>query len=65
MSTYFSLADIAKKRPALNGQIFPVLLGLDPNYEFGKGGQVARVQHVIKTAFLAFLKCTQPGEMAV
>lgn len=59
-----SLAAIAKKRPALYGRILPVLLGIDLNCESGKGGQVASVQHALKTAFLAFLKCTQPGAMA-
>lgn len=59
-----SLAAIAKKRPPLYGRILPVLLGLDPNCESGKGGQVASVQHALKTAFLAFLKCTHPGAMA-
>eukprot|EP01018_Ginkgo_biloba_P002290 Gb_24672 [translate_table: standard] len=59
-----SLAAIAKKRPALYGRVLPVLLGLDPNSESGKGGQVASVQHAMKTAFLAFLKCTHPGAMA-
>lgn len=62
--TINSLAAIAKKRPALYGRILPVLLGLDPNGEPGKGGQVASVQHALKTAFLAFLKCTHPGAMA-
>ena len=65
MNTSFSLVAIAKKRPVLYGWIFPVFLGLDPNCESGKGDQVASVQHALKTAFLAFLKCTQPREMAV
>ncbi|KAH9300845.1 hypothetical protein KI387_012428, partial [Taxus chinensis] len=56
-----SLAAIAKKRPALCGHILPVLLGLDPNTEAGKGGQVASVLHALKTAFLAILKCTHHG----
>ena len=62
---YFSLVAIAKKRLALYGRIFPVLLGLDPNCESGKGDQVASVQHALKTTFLAFLKCTQPEALEV
>ena len=65
MSTSISLVAIAKERSALYGRILSVLLGLDLNYESRKGAQVASVQHAHKTAFLAFLKCTQPGEMAV
>jgi len=59
-----SLASIAKKRPAIYGWILSVLLGIDLNCESGKEGRVASVQHVLKTAFFAFLKWTQPGAMA-
>lgn len=58
-----SLASIAKKRPGLYGRILPVLLGLAPSCETVKGAQVASVQHTLKNAFLAFLKCTFPGAM--
>ena len=61
----FSLAAVSKKRMDLYGRILPVLLGLDPNCEFGKGVQVASVQHALNTAFLAFLKCTKPGSIAI
>lgn len=58
-----SLASIAKKRPGLYGRVLPVLLGLAPSCEIVKGAQVASVQHTLKNAFLAFLKCTHPGAM--
>jgi hypothetical protein len=62
---FLSLASIAKKRPGLYGRVLPVLLGLAPSCEIVKGAQVASVQHTLKNAFLAFLKCTHPGAMPV
>ncbi|CAM6090118.1 unnamed protein product [Calypogeia fissa] len=56
-----SLAAVAKRRPSLYGRVLPVLLGLAPNCENIKGGQVASVVHTLKNAFLSLLKCTHPG----
>lgn len=56
-----SLAAVAKRRTSLYGRVLPVLLGLAPNCENIKGGQVASVIHALKNALLSLLKCTHSG----
>ncbi|KAL2622737.1 hypothetical protein R1flu_002942 [Riccia fluitans] len=56
-----SLAAVAKRRPSLYGRVLPVLLGLAPNCENIKGGQVASVVHALKNAFISLLKCQHSG----
>ncbi|CAN6542957.1 unnamed protein product [Malus baccata var. baccata] len=56
-----SLAAIARKRPIHYNTILSALLDFDPNFEIVKGRHVASIQYSLRTAFLGFLRCTNPA----
>ncbi|XP_068304402.1 uncharacterized protein [Pyrus communis] len=55
------LAAIARKRPIHYNTILSALLDFDPNFEIVKGRHVASIQYSLRTAFLGFLRCTNPA----
>ncbi|KAL6297217.1 hypothetical protein ACE6H2_005359 [Prunus campanulata] len=55
-----SLAAIARKRPVHYNTILSALLDFDPNFEIVKGHHAASIQYSLRTAFLGFLRCTNP-----
>ncbi|CAN1289762.1 SYMPK [Linum perenne] len=54
------LASIARKRPIHYSVILSVLLNFDPNSGTAKGCHTASVQYSLRTAFLGFLRSTNP-----
>ncbi|CAL8997639.1 unnamed protein product [Prunus brigantina] len=54
------LAAIARKRPVHYHTILSALLDFDPNFEIVKGRHAASIQYSLRTAFLGFLRCTNP-----
>ncbi|CAN4122440.1 unnamed protein product [Withania somnifera] len=56
-----SLAVIARRRPIYYNRIFSALLDFNPNFEMTKGGHAASIQYSLRTAFLGFLRCTNPA----
>ncbi|XP_071924400.1 uncharacterized protein [Coffea arabica] len=55
-----SLAVIARKRPTNYNPILSALLDFDSKFEMTKGGHIASIQYSIRTAFLGFLRCSDP-----
>ncbi|BBG95932.1 hypothetical protein Prudu_004596, partial [Prunus dulcis] len=54
------LAAIARKRLVHYNTILSALLDFDPNFEIVKGHHAASIQYSLRTAFLGFLRCTNP-----
>ncbi|KAH9690128.1 Symplekin [Citrus sinensis] len=54
------LAAIGRKRPLHYNTILSALLDFNPNFETGRGCHAASVQYSLRTAFLGFLRCTNP-----
>ncbi|KAH9755998.1 Symplekin [Citrus sinensis] len=54
------LAAIGRKRPLHHNTILSALLDFNPNFETGRGCHAASVQYSLRTAFLGFLRCTNP-----
>ncbi|KAL5847122.1 hypothetical protein ACOSQ3_010646 [Xanthoceras sorbifolium] len=54
------LAAIARKRPLHYNTVLSALLNFNPNFETVKGCHAASIQYSIRTAFLGFLRCTNP-----
>ncbi|XP_021832136.1 uncharacterized protein LOC110772068 [Prunus avium] len=54
------LAAIARKRPVHYNTILSALLDFDPKFEIVKGHHAASIQYSLRTAFLGFLRCTNP-----
>ncbi|KAK1554735.1 hypothetical protein Q3G72_016562 [Acer saccharum] len=57
------LAAIARKRPLHYNTVLSALLNFNPNFETVKGCHAASIQYSIRTAFLGFLRCTNPAIM--
>ncbi|XP_021283612.1 uncharacterized protein LOC110416100 isoform X2 [Herrania umbratica] len=57
------LAAIARKRPLHYGTVLPALLDFNPNFEMARGCHNASLQYSLRTAFLGFLRCTNPTIM--
>uniref|UniRef100_A0A7N1A2C5 Symplekin n=1 Tax=Kalanchoe fedtschenkoi TaxID=63787 RepID=A0A7N1A2C5_KALFE len=55
------LATIARKRPIYYGTVLTTLQNFDPISEMTNGAHAASIQYSIRTAFLGFLRCTQPA----
>ncbi|KAH9756001.1 Symplekin [Citrus sinensis] len=51
---------IGRKRPLHHNTILSALLDFNPNFETGRGCHAASVQYSLRTAFLGFLRCTNP-----
>ncbi|KAK9219428.1 hypothetical protein WN943_008073 [Citrus x changshan-huyou] len=51
---------IGRKRPLHYNTILSALLDFNPNFETGRGCHAASVQYSLRTAFLGFLRCTNP-----
>lgn len=60
-----SLAAIARKRPLHYNAILNVLLDFNPNLEMVKGCHASSVLCSVRTAFLGFLRSTNPTIMEV
>ncbi|TXG52605.1 hypothetical protein EZV62_021774 [Acer yangbiense] len=63
VSLFDSLAAIARKRPLHYNTVLSALLNFNPNFETVKGCHAASIQYSIRTAFLGFLRCTNPAIM--
>ncbi|WRX29805.1 Symplekin/Pta1 [Theobroma cacao] len=57
------LAAIARKRPLHYGTVLSALLDFNPNFETARGCHNASIQYSLRTAFLGFLRCTNPAIM--
>ncbi|KAI9200581.1 hypothetical protein LWI28_010098 [Acer negundo] len=57
------LAAIARKRLLHYNTVLSALLNFNPNFETAKGCHAASIQYSIRTAFLGFLRCTNPAIM--
>ncbi|CAI9775880.1 unnamed protein product [Fraxinus pennsylvanica] len=55
-----SLALIARKRPMYYSSVLPALLDFNVNSETVKGRHTLSIHYSLKTAFLGFMRCTQP-----
>ncbi|KAF3447440.1 hypothetical protein FNV43_RR12626 [Rhamnella rubrinervis] len=55
------LASIGRKRPVHYINILSALLDFDPNFETMKGCHAASISYSVRTAFLGFLRCTNPA----
>ena len=64
-SFFCSLAVIARKRPTNYNPILSALLDFDSKFEMTKGGHIASIQYSIRTAFLGFLRCSDPVMLEV
>ncbi|XP_024039661.1 uncharacterized protein LOC18041672 isoform X3 [Citrus clementina] len=60
LQLHWSLAAIGRKRPLHYNTILSALLDFNPNFETGRGCHAASVQYSLRTAFLGFLRCTNP-----
>lgn len=60
-----SLASIGRKRPVHYVTILSALLDFDPNFETVKGCHAASISYSVRTAFLGFLRCTNPAFVEV
>ncbi|CAM8883398.1 unnamed protein product [Rhodiola kirilowii] len=55
------LATIARKRPIYYGTVLNTLQNFDPNSAMTTGAHASSIQYSVRTAFLGFLRCTQPA----
>ncbi|XP_024930588.3 uncharacterized protein LOC107421396 isoform X3 [Ziziphus jujuba] len=55
------LAAIGRKRSNHYNTILSALLDFDPNFETVKGCHTVSIQYSVRTAFLGFLRCTNPA----
>ncbi|TYH30989.1 hypothetical protein ES288_A01G139200v1 [Gossypium darwinii] len=55
------LAAIARRRPLHYGTVLSALLDFNPNFDMVRECHKASIQYSLRTAFLGFLRCTNPA----